>query len=154
MVLECKLYDILSQWYSSLLSQPFIYLLNGLLYRMDWGKAMKAAMPSCDDAVFLRPLYLMVAISPICLLLNTPLHTQSGARTSKLGITTLLSVLPFFLFHVSNANRSNSVVQIVLFNLTMLDPLSSTTSSGWFSKWRPREPMSFDSVKKNTLNNG
>lgn len=56
---------------------------------------MKAAMPSCDDAVFLRPLYLMVAILPICLLLDTPLHAQSGARASKIGITALLSVRTF-----------------------------------------------------------
>lgn len=59
---------------------------------------MMAAMPACDDAVFLRPLYIMVAISPICLLLDTPLHAQTGARASKIGITALLSVRLFFFF--------------------------------------------------------
>lgn len=56
---------------------------------------MEAAMKTCDDAVLLRPLYLMVSISPICLLLNTPLHTHTGARASKLSISTLLSVRRF-----------------------------------------------------------
>lgn len=59
---------------------------------------MEAGMKTCDDAVFLRPLYLMVGISPICLLMNTPLHSQTGVRTSKLGVTTLLSVRTSFAF--------------------------------------------------------
>ena len=53
-------------------------------------------MKSCDDAILLRPLYAMVGISPICLLGNTPLHSQTGARNSKLSVATLLSVRAFF----------------------------------------------------------
>ena len=72
----------------------FLFRSTPFCSRADSEKAMKAAMKSCDDAVFLKPLYLIVGISPICLLVNTPLHSQTAARTSRLGISTLLSVRP------------------------------------------------------------
>ena len=91
-----KLFDILTKRCISLIVSHVYLLLSPFHSRSDWGKALKAGMRSCDDAILLRPLYAMVGISPISLLVNTPLHSQTGARNSKLSVATLLSVRAFF----------------------------------------------------------
>ena len=76
----------------------FLYITDmGMInHRVSGGEWVEAATSKgCDDFKFLRTLYIMVAVSPICLLTSNRLYPSSSARKNRLWtLSDIVTVSP------------------------------------------------------------